>query len=201
MGDRLNNKVAIITGGASGMGLGTVRRFVEEGARVVIADVQDEGGDAIVSEMGDQVRYKRTDVSKEHEVSDVVDFTVSEFGRLDCMFNNAGFGGVSGELDTLDLGDFYRYTIDVLFTGVLSGIKHAGRVMKAQGDGGSIINTASVAGLRGGWGLAAQAEGGLQQRVRVVRIEVRLCSSQIVICEWWVSAAEETTYRLNSRSK
>ena len=152
MGDRLNNKVAIITGGASGMGLGTVRRFVEEGARVVIADVQDEGGDAIVSEMGDQVRYKRTDVSKEHEVSDVVDFTVSEFGRLDCMFNNAGFGGVSGELDTLDLGDFYRYTIDVLFTGVLSGIKHAGRVMKAQGDGGSIINTASVAGLRGGWG-------------------------------------------------
>ena len=120
MGDRLNNKVAIITGGASGMGLGTVRRFVEEGARVVIADVQDEGGDAIVSEMGDQVRYKRTDVSKEHEVSDVVDFTVSEFGRLDCMFNNAGFGGVSGELDTLDLGDFYRYTIDVLFTGVLS---------------------------------------------------------------------------------
>ena len=134
------------------MGLGTVRRFVEEGASVVIADVQDEGGDAIVAELGDQVRYQRTDVSKEQDVSDVVDFAVSEFGRLDCMFNNAGFGGVSGELETLDLGDFYRYTIDVLFTGVLSGIKHAGRVMKAQGDGGSIINTASVAGLRGGWG-------------------------------------------------
>lgn len=152
MGERLKDKVAIITGGASGMGLGTVRRFVEEGACVVIADVQDEGGDAIVTELGDQVRYQRTDVSKEQDVSDVVDFAVSEFGRLDCMFNNAGFGGVSGELETLDLGDFYRYTIDVLFTGVLSGIKHAGRVMKAHGDGGSIINTASVAGLRGGWG-------------------------------------------------
>ncbi|MDZ7685675.1 MAG: SDR family oxidoreductase [Gammaproteobacteria bacterium] len=68
------------------------------------------------------------------------------------MFNNAGFGGVSGELDTLELGERYRYTVDVLFTGVLAGIKHASRAMKANGTGGSIINTASVAGLRGGWG-------------------------------------------------
>ena len=68
------------------------------------------------------------------------------------MFNNAGFSGITGDLETLDLEDQYRKTIDVLFTGVLSGIKHASRVMKSQESGGSIINTASVAGLRGGWG-------------------------------------------------
>lgn len=152
MGGILDGKVAVVTGGASGMGLATVRRFVAEGAQVVIADVQSEGGDAIAAELGDSVRFQRTDVSREEEVEALVDMAVSTFGRLDCMFNNAGFGGVSGELDMLELGDRYRYTVDVLFTGVLSGIKHASRVMKAGGHGGSIINTASVAGLRGGWG-------------------------------------------------
>jgi len=152
MSGRLAGKVAIITGGASGMGLATVRRFLAEGAKVVIADVQAEAGEPLVAELGEDVRFKRTDVSREAEVEDLVDFAVAEFGGLDCMFNNAGFGGVAGDLDTLELGERYRYTVDVLFTGVLAGIKHASRAMKASGSGGSIINTASVAGLRGGWG-------------------------------------------------
>ena len=144
MAGRLDGKVAIITGGASGMGLATVRRFVEEGAKVVVADVTAEAADTLNAELGDSIRFRLCDVSKEEDV---------EFGGLNCMFNNAGFGGVSAdELELLDLGDKYRYTVDVLFTGVLSGIKHASRVMKATGSGGSIINTASVAGLRGGWG-------------------------------------------------
>lgn len=148
----LEGKVAIVTGGASGMGLATVRRFLEAGAKVIIADVQDEPGARLEAEFGDAARYHHTDVAKESDVEAAVDRAVAEFGGLHVMFNNAGFGGVSAaELEDLEIGEFYRYTIDVLFTGVLSGIKHASRVMKPAG-GGSIISTASVAGLRGGWG-------------------------------------------------
>ncbi len=152
MTGRLEDKVAIVTGGASGMGLATVKRFLDEGACVFIADIQDEPGHRLAKELGERARYQHVDVSKEADVEAAVDRAVDEFGSLDCMFNNAGFGGVGGELDTMDLTDQYRFTVDVLFTGVLSGIKHASRVMKTQETGGSIINTASVAGLRGGWG-------------------------------------------------
>jgi NAD(P)-dependent dehydrogenase (short-subunit alcohol dehydrogenase family) len=148
---RLGGKVAIVTGGASGMGLATVKRFVDEGACVVVGDVQREPGARLARELGDRARFRSTDVARESDVEALVAFALDEFGRLDCMFNNAGFGGVAGELVDLDLGDAYRNTIDVLFTGVLAGVKHAARVMKRRGAG-SIINTASVAGLRGGYG-------------------------------------------------
>ena len=148
---RLDGKVTVITGGASGMGLATVKRFVDEGARVVIGDLQGEPGARLARELGDSVRFRLTDVSREADVEALVRFAVDEFGRLDCMFNNAGFGGIAGELVDLDLGAAYRNTVDVLFTGVLAGVKHAARAMKRNG-GGSIINTASVAGLRGGYG-------------------------------------------------
>lgn len=151
MSGRLAGKVAVVTGGVSGMGLATVRRFVEEGAAVVVGDVQVEPGAALERELAGRVRFQRTDVSKEADVAALVDRAVGEFGRLDCMFNNAGYGGVAGDLVDTDLGDAYRRTVDVLFTGVLAGVKHAARVMKPQRSG-SIINTASVAGLRGGWG-------------------------------------------------
>ena len=148
----LDGKVAVITGGASGIGESTVRLFVENGARGVIADMQEERGQALASELGESTRFQRVEVRQESDVKSAIDVAVSEWGQLDCIFNNAGFGGVSApELEELEIGDFYRYTIDVLFTGVLSGIKHASRVMKPAG-GGSIISTASVAGLRGGWG-------------------------------------------------
>jgi len=148
---RLYGKVAVITGGASGMGLATVKRFVDEGARVVIGDLQGEPGTRLARELGADVRFRLTDVSREADVEALVGLAVDEFGRLDCMFNNAGFGGVAGELVDLDLGAAYRNTVDVLFTGVLAGVKHAARAMRRAG-GGSIINTASVAGLRGGYG-------------------------------------------------
>jgi NAD(P)-dependent dehydrogenase (short-subunit alcohol dehydrogenase family) len=151
MAGRLENKVAVITGGVSGMGLATVKRFCEEGAQVVIADIQDEPGMQLAEELGDAARYCHTDVSSESEIEALADYTIDQFGRLDCMFNNAGFGGVGGSVGELDLGKAYQHTVDVLFTGVLAGIKHASRVMKGQ-EGGSIISTASVAGLRGGWG-------------------------------------------------
>ncbi len=148
---RLDGKVAIVTGGASGIGAGTVRRFVEEGAKVVIADVGDEAGIALAEELGDVATYCHTDVSKEADVAKMTQTAVDHFGGLDILFNNAGFGGVSGETDVVELGDEYDATIGVMFTGVVLGVKHASKIMKAQRSG-SIISTASVAGIQGGLG-------------------------------------------------
>ena len=149
--NRLANKVAIITGGASGIGAGTVRRFVEEGAKVVIADIQDDLGKALVAELGQNAIYQHTNVATEADVERMVDLAVNHFGHLDILFNNAGFGGVSGELQDLVIGQEYENTVGVMFTGVVLGIKHAARVMKPQRSG-SIISTARVAGLQAGLG-------------------------------------------------
>ena len=148
---RLDGKVAIITGGASGMGAATVRRFVEEGARVVIADLQVEKGEAVAAECGDSALFIATDVGVEEDVAAMVGLAVERFGRLDCVFNNAGFAGVAGPIDETDTGEAYARTVAGLLTGPVLGMKHATPIMKAQ-NSGSIISTASVAGLRGGMG-------------------------------------------------
>ena len=148
---RLEGKVAIVTGGASGMGRATVERFVAEGAKVVVADLQDEKGAEVQEALGDAVAFLRTDVGSEADVKAMVDLAVDRFGGLHCLFNNAGFGGVSGPVDETALGTPYDNTWGAMFTGPLLGMKHAAPVMKANG-GGSIITTASVAGLRGGYG-------------------------------------------------
>ena len=129
---RLDGKVAIITGGASGIGEGTVKLFVGHGAKVVIADVQDQAGERIARELGENVVYQHTDVSKEADIEAMINLAVSKFGRLDCLFNNAGFGGVSGEIDQIELGADYDATIGVMFTGVMLGMKHAAKIMKQQ---------------------------------------------------------------------
>ena len=103
---RLENQVAIITGAASGIGEGTVRKYVSEGARVVIADIQDERGGALAEELGPGTTYIRTDVSEEEQVAAAVGQAVSKWGRLDVMFNNAGFGGVSGNIEDLDMAAY-----------------------------------------------------------------------------------------------
>ncbi|HSD09817.1 MAG TPA: glucose 1-dehydrogenase [Candidatus Binatia bacterium] len=147
---KLDRKVAVITGGASGMGAGTVRRFVEEGARVVIADITDERGRALAKELGAAATYVRADVSREDEVAAALALAVDRWGRLDCMFNNAGFGGVDEILEEIPV-DGYQQTMDVLVKGVLLGIKHAAPIMKKQRSG-SVINTGSVAGMQAGYG-------------------------------------------------
>ena len=147
---KLDGKVAVITGGASGMGAGTVRRFVGEGARVVIADLSDERGRALASELGAGAAYAHTDVGREEDVSRTIALAVDRWGRLDCVFNNAGFGGVDEILEKIPM-DGYDRTMDVLVKGVLLGIKHAAPIMKKQRSG-SIINTGSVAGLQAGYG-------------------------------------------------
>ncbi|MBI2963131.1 MAG: glucose 1-dehydrogenase [Deltaproteobacteria bacterium] len=147
---RLDGKVAVITGGASGMGAGTVRRFVAEGARVVIADLADERGAALAGELGAAAAYAHTDVAREDDVARAIALAVDRWDRLDCVFNNAGLGGVDEILENIPL-DGYRQTMDVLLTGVLLGIKHAAPIMKKQRSG-SIINTGSVAGMQAGYG-------------------------------------------------
>ena len=147
---RLAGKVAVITGGASGIGAGTVRRFCREGARVVIADVQDDPGRRLAAELGQAARFVHTDVSVEGDVAAAVDLAVAEFGRLDIMFNNAGIVGTVGRIADTDADQWDR-TVGILLRGVFLGMKHATRVMVPQGSG-VILSTSSTAGVVGGLG-------------------------------------------------
>jgi NAD(P)-dependent dehydrogenase (short-subunit alcohol dehydrogenase family) len=146
--DRLAGKVAIVTGGASGIGRGTVELFVREGASVVIGDLQDDKGMRLAAELGPRASYQRADVSQERDVEVLVAHALKTFGRLDCMFNNAGIAGVSGSITEIPV-DGFDATMGVLVRSVFLGMKHAARIMREQ-KSGSIISTASVAGLATG---------------------------------------------------
>jgi NAD(P)-dependent dehydrogenase (short-subunit alcohol dehydrogenase family) len=143
-------KVVAITGGASGLGEATARLMAAEGARVVLGDIQDDRGQQLVAELGDGSRYVRCDVTSEPDVAGLVDTAVREFGRLDCMFNNAGIVGAHGGIDEIPLEE-YEFTMAVLLRSVFLGMKHAARVMKPQGSG-VILTTSSIGGLQGGLG-------------------------------------------------
>ena len=146
--NRLEGRTAIITGGASGIGAATVRLFVAEGARVLIADMQQERGEALARELGSAAAFYKVDVTLESDVRGVVEDAVKRWDRLDCIYNNAGFGGALGPIEETTVEEF-DMTFDVLVKGVFLGVKHAAPVMRRQG-GGSIISTASVAGLKTG---------------------------------------------------
>jgi len=153
---RLKNKVAIVTGGAGGMGQATALRFLDEGAKVVIADFNATTGEetlklAAAAGHADAARFVKVDVARESDVVAMVDCAVDSFGQLDVIFNNAGVGGAIGPIWELEEAE-WDYTFAVLVKGVFFGIKHATRVFRRQGEGGSIINTASIAGLSGGAG-------------------------------------------------
>lgn len=147
---RLAHKVAVVTGGASGIGEGTVRRFVEEGARVVIADIQEGPGTVLAAELGDSVCFVRTDVTEEDDIARAVDTAVSRFGQLDVMFNNAGIVGVVGRISETSTVNWDK-TVSILMRGVFLGMKHATRVMIPKRSG-VIISTSSSAGILGGLG-------------------------------------------------
>ncbi len=155
---RLAGKVAVIAGGASGMGRATALRFLAEGASVVIGDMNESTGKEtleLAARLGADARtaFVRTNVADEDDVAAMIERALSEFGGLDVVFNNAGIGGALGSLLELDVED-WDATCAVLLRGVFLGIKHGGRALKKLGRGGSIINTASVAGLSGGAGPA-----------------------------------------------
>jgi NAD(P)-dependent dehydrogenase (short-subunit alcohol dehydrogenase family) len=169
---RLSGKVAVITGGASGIGAASVRAFVAEGARVVIADIQAELGQALARELGDAADYIHTDVTLEADVKQAVGRAVERFGRLDCMFNNAGAGGVIGPIADTPTEGFDR-TIAVLLRGVFLGMKHAAPVLAAQ-RAGTIISTASVAGVGVGFGphIYSAAKAAVIHLTRSVAVEL-----------------------------
>ncbi|MEM6709121.1 MAG: SDR family oxidoreductase [Pseudomonadota bacterium] len=147
---RLEGKVAVITGASSGFGAATAARFVAEGAQVVLGDIQEAPGLAVAQPLGDAAVFQLCNVTSEDQVAALADRAVSQFGKLDIMFNNAGIVGAVGPIDSMP-GDEWRATLDVLLNGVFYGAKHAARIMKPQGFG-SIISTASTAGVLGGLG-------------------------------------------------
>ncbi len=146
MSKELTGKVAIVTGGAGGIGRATVELFAAQGAKVVIADVNDEQGESLAKTLGKKAAYRKVDVAQAEELDALVEFAVEQFGGLDIMFNNAGISGAQYPrfLDD-DLTDFNK-VIGVNLFGVMAGSRAAGRYM-SQNGGGVIINNASIAGL------------------------------------------------------
>jgi len=147
---RLEGQVALITGGASGIGEATVRMFVREGARVVIADVQDDRGERLAAELGGAAIFQHTDVADEDSIAAAVDRAVAQYGRLDCMFANAGIVGAMGPIDEIPAEE-YDATMAVNLRGVFLCMKHAARVMKPR-KSGTVLCTSSIAALQGGLG-------------------------------------------------
>lgn len=150
MGAELAGKVAVVTGGAGGIGRATIERFVAEGARVVIADVDDQRCEELASTLGRAAVFRRVDVSEADDVQAAVDLAVEHFGGLDVMFNNAGIGSKFDRLIDNDLSDFDT-VIGVDLKGVMLGTQRAARHMAERG-GGAIVNTASIAAITGGAG-------------------------------------------------
>ena len=150
MAGRVEGKVAVVTGAASGLGEATARLMHAEGASVILTDIQDDRGQRVAADLGDRARYLHCDVTSEPDVAQAVDEAVREFGRLDCMFNNAGIVGTQGGIDEIPLEE-YEFTMAVLLRSVFLGMKHAARVMKPQCSG-VILSTTSIGGLQGGLG-------------------------------------------------
>jgi NAD(P)-dependent dehydrogenase (short-subunit alcohol dehydrogenase family) len=170
---RLQGAVAVITGGASGIGAATARRFVAEGARVVVADLQLDLASVTAGELGDSAVAVRVDVTTEADVAGAIDLAVDRFGRLDVMVNNAGIVGVVGPIAETPMDDYDR-TMAILLRGVFVGIKHAARVMVPQGSG-VILTTSSVGGLVGGRGphVYSAAKAGVLGLTRSAAAELR----------------------------
>jgi NAD(P)-dependent dehydrogenase (short-subunit alcohol dehydrogenase family) len=146
---RLSGKVAIITGATSGIGLRTAEIFVAEGAKVVIAGRRVAEGEALAKQLGADCIFRQTDVTVEDQVKAVTALAVDKFGRLDCVFNNAGGPAQTGSIEGLDVERF-DVAMATLVRSVMLGMKHAAPIMRKQGFG-SIINNGSIAGRLAGF--------------------------------------------------
>jgi NAD(P)-dependent dehydrogenase (short-subunit alcohol dehydrogenase family) len=174
---RLTDRIAVVTGAASGLGEATAELMATEGASVLLADIQDERGQAVAERIGGT--YRHCDVTSEADVAGLVDAAVDQHGRLDCIVNNAGIVGAFGPIDEISLAD-YEFTQAVLLRSVFLGMKHAARVMKPR-QSGVILSTTSVAGLHGGLGphVYAAAKAGVIGLTRNVAAELGAWSIRV----------------------
>jgi NAD(P)-dependent dehydrogenase (short-subunit alcohol dehydrogenase family) len=146
---RLQDKVCIITGATSGIGLRTAEVFAAEGAHVVIAGRRDAEGRALEAAIGERCLFVRTDVTEEAQVKALIDATMARHRRIDCLFNNAGGPAPVGGIETIP-ADGFDAAIATLLRSVMLGMKHVAPIMMAQGSG-SVINNGSIAGSRAGY--------------------------------------------------
>lgn len=175
---KLNDQVAVITGGANGIGAETALRFLSEGARVMIGDLNEANAERVLAAAAkaghaDRIRFVRTDVAEELAMQAMFDATLAHFGRVDFVFNNAGIGGVFGPIAETRVED-WDFTLAVLLRGVFLGMKHGARILQAQGGGGCIVSTASVAGYAAGGGAHAYsaAKAAIINLTRTVAVEL-----------------------------
>lgn len=167
---RLENKVAVVTGAASGIGKAIAEKFIKEGAKVVFSDMN--GDESLVAEFKDSALFVKCDVSKSAEVENLVAQAVQHFGRLDIMVNNAGVGGLGGILDVTD--ENWNKTIGINLSGVMFGARAAANAMKKAGIHGSIINMSSILGSVGLAGAIAYcaAKGGVVQLTHAAALDL-----------------------------
>jgi NAD(P)-dependent dehydrogenase (short-subunit alcohol dehydrogenase family) len=192
---QLAGKVAIVTGGANGLGRGMTELFVAEGARVVIADVDADAGNALAQELGDAAVFQRVDVADAEQVQAAVDLAVSRFGGLDVMCNNAGVGGTHERFLDDDFSDFDR-VMAVNVYGVMTGMQRAARRMVEQG-GGSIVNTTSIGGINAGSGVMSYraSKAAVIHLTRSVAVELAAKNVRVnCIAPAHIPTAINTTY-------
>jgi 3alpha(or 20beta)-hydroxysteroid dehydrogenase len=168
---RLNEKIAVVTGGASGMGAATARLFASEGAQLIIADRAEAAGAALAKEIGGTAAFIQLDVAQEADWEAMVATVLQRHGRIDALVNNAGLVHFS-DIENTQVSDFER-VFSVNVKGPLLGLKHVGRVMKASGRG-AIVNVSSVDGLRGvnGLGVYSASKWAVRGLTRTAAMEL-----------------------------
>ena len=169
---RFEGKTAVITGGSSGIGRGTVDLFLREGAQVVMGDIDADEGSAMMATLGDDFHFLKTDVTSEEQVKALMDHAAEKTGGVDIVFNNAGAGGSRDPIDEIN-GDDWDFAMALLVKSVAMGIRHAAPHMKKRG-GGTIINTASVCSFQAGFGPIAYstAKAGVLHLSKVAAAEL-----------------------------
>lgn len=167
---RLKNKVAIVTGSASGIGKAIAEKFINEGAKVIFSDIK--GDDSLISEFGEEALFFKCDVSKSEEVENLINKAIEHFGKLDIMVNNAGIGGLGGIIDVTD--ENWDKTISINLSGTMFGMRAAAKAMRTKEIKGSIINLSSILGKVGFNGAIAYcaAKGGVVQLTRAGALDL-----------------------------